>query len=219
MKAKLLFVLFLALTNLDSEAQVAKKGGNAGGQEPAPVNLLGWDAANRGSFSIDAKPARYGKSTKDDFKTDYGSYDKNIVRTVALDVELKNFSRVSQTVIIETLWFVRPERPPASGIGGAYSKVFLSERDIGMPTELLAGKGVKQESATVTKSSRTRYVALGESYSGGLKPAGWIVLARIGELVVAYKASSPTLDALVKRSNGSGIVAELKDLAADIAKN
>ena len=188
----------------------------ASGQEspkptlPAELDLKG---ANRGSVSIDAKETMSGKISSNNFKSDYGSYDKDQLRTRRIAVTVRNFSRMPVNVAVETLWFVTPERPPKERVGQDLASIgeraFLSEQ------ELKAGQSVTLEASNSAKSNRTRYEALGESYASGVKFAGWIVLARAEGKVIAYKASTPALDRMMSAAPENGLNKALVDYAKD----
>jgi hypothetical protein len=104
--------------------------------EPAvqlPLDLV-WKTANRGSVSVVAKDLAAGRIDTHNFKTDYGSYDKDQTRIRRVGVTLRNFGRMPTSAALEILWFVTPERPPKGAV--AQVSAFLNERKLLAEQEL-----------------------------------------------------------------------------------
>ena len=73
-------------------ALVAISGLHAASPQPLPAT----------SLSLDAKTVAAKKSVRDDYKTDYGSYDKSFSRARDIEITLRNLGRTPFDVVIAT---------------------------------------------------------------------------------------------------------------------
>ena len=158
---------------------------------------LDWSSANRGSLSISAQEIKRAKVAADSFKTDYGSYDRDQLRVREIELDVWNSGKLPITITTEVLWFVTPEQPPKGRIAPAFP--MLADRAIVGVGEIKPGQKLKYQAENSAVSNRTRYEALGESYASGVKFAGWVVLTRADTKILSFKASTPTLDRLVRQ--------------------
>lgn len=179
----------------------------------APVIDLDWKGPQ--SVTIEVKPLLAGKITQNNFKTDYGSYDKDQVRMRKIQVSIRNYSKEPRKLTVETLWFVTPEKPPKDRI--APQEPFIGSREVTIDGEMKPSQTASGESSSLAESNRTRYEALNESYADGIKFVGWVVVAREGNKVVGAKAGTPTLEKLLKGSPAP-LNAVLKDYEEAMAK-
>jgi hypothetical protein len=163
-------------------------------QEPLPVDL-NWKSANRGSISIDVQETRRGVLKADYFKTDYGSYDKYLLRVRSMVIEVRNSSPTAKDVTTEVLWFIAPER--AHGERTIQVHPAIGERKVISKATLSGLRTLKIEASTMAEANKARFAALGESYSNGVKFAGWAVIVRQESTVLTYKASSPTIQKVI----------------------
>lgn len=170
---------------------------------------LDWSNANKTSVSIDAVEAASGKKTRDTFKTDYGSYDKDTIQTKRVLATARSSSTSPVAVTLETLWFVAPTA------SRSVDEMFLVYRDVSAESQVALSRNAVFESENTSKSNRTKYSALGESYTAGVKYAGYAVLARVGNKVIAYKTSVPTIARMISGNGKRTINQELKEYEED----
>lgn len=211
MKAFVLLLLCIAAAS-PAPARAQAEAPPVPSAKPAPPTDLDWATANRANVSLDVKEVSSGRTDASNFKTDYGSYDKDQIRRKVLEVSARNFGKVPATVTIETIWFVRPERPPKDAVGAKAKVAILDRHGDKNQQAMAAGATLRFQTEAEAASSRTRYEALGESYSSGVRFAGWLVVVRDGKKVVAYKASSPTVEALL-RNEAAEMATAMKEFA------
>ena len=191
MNTKALFIAFLSLVSVS-----ALFGEDDAGNAKNRPTELDWSSANRVSVSISAQEIKRAKVTADSFKTDYGSYDRDQLRIRQIELDVWNSGRQPLNITTEVLWFVTPEQPPKGRIAPAFP--MIADRAIVGTSEIKPGQKLKYQAENSAVSNRTRYEALGESYASGVKFAGYVVLVRTDSKILSFKASTPTLDRLVR---------------------
>jgi len=143
------------------------------------------------SVSIEVKPVGAKKSTRDGFKTDYGSYDKNVDRERSISITAHNFGRAEIPVIVRTWWIGKP-----AAVG--QSRVLLRKEE----KELALGKVDQQfvVSSGLVEGRDMNLRIIGHRRVDGHKIEGWIVTVHEPgtDRLVTHKSSDPAYASLLK---------------------
>ncbi len=178
MKAFLLFVCFAV-----------------GALAQAPASRIGGPKVfAKSSASLEVKAVAAKKTTTDDFKTDYGSYDKTFVRSRSLAIKVTNFNAAQPFNGQVTLYWLGRRGP------GGGNRIVIGKPSV--ETVTLAAKQTKAfdaDSGLVTASD-LRLRAIGIRETGGLKLEGWMVVLQTADgQAVAVKASAAAIEDDFKR--------------------
>ena len=177
-------------------------------EAPAPPTTIDVSALNRpGAIKLEAKETGSRKAIGHNWESSYGSYDRDFARGKTVTADLTNLSSGAplKYLAIEVLWFSQRLRDKSIG---------LFHREVGKVT--FNGRVAKYTADMPTlESSVLNYAALRERWVSGAKVYGWAVLLRSGETAVAVRASSPSLEALVK--DGPKLTSTLEEFSKESA--
>jgi hypothetical protein len=139
------------------------------------------------------------KSTsKDHFKTNYGSSDIHTERERSITGTVTNRTRAAANVVVTIFWIGKK-------IGGN-ERVILPASEL-REIAIAPGGTYKLESSTGTVAGQDlKLKAIGERYTGGARIDGWVVAVRWNSTLVACTGSQSYLEELVR----SGASAKLQ---------
>lgn len=196
----------LFLTCPLSRAQSEPAGKTDDPPSPTIIDIRGLNRP--GAIKLEAKETGSRKSISHNWETSYGSYDRDFARGKTVTADLTNLSSGApiENLAIEVLWF--SQRLSDRNIG-------LFHRETGKVT--FNGRVAKYTADMPTlESSVLNYAALRERWVSGAKVYGWAILLRSGETAIAMRASSPTLEALIK--DGAKLTAALEEFSKESAE-
>lgn len=144
------------------------------------------------SLSLEAKEVATAVNTQHNWKTDYGSYDRDLKKRMSIEVTVRDFSRKSPPATARVYFIARPLQ------GG--SRFIYAQRDLP-----IAFGGQIDVTARVDapdlKSSVLNLAALRERYVSGGEIEGWVVAGEVDGRIFQVKASRQPLLDLVLRPN------------------
>jgi hypothetical protein len=159
--------------------------------------------------SIEGKSIGTGKVTQENWKTDWGSYDRNYTRMQHVEVTVTAWGAGEGNVEVEWIWFGR-------GLEKGSPRVILNRGK--SPITIKAGAGPKSlliHSGAIAGSVQN-YSALGERYADGEKIEGWYIRLLI-DGKPAGDASNQTF--LTDLARNAGKLAAIEDLTPDRKKS
>ncbi len=188
-RMRCIFFCLVSLWLLNVVATQAQESTVAPPSAPLPVSV-----ATSQSIFLDVKDLGTNVSTSKNWCSVWGSYSKNVTRARALELTLRNPSKLPGEFLVEWYFFAKPAQ------GG---KRFLSGSDA--KTINIAPGGI--EKATVVSdtlnSSATHYASdyydYSTTYKTGSKPEGWIVTVSTGSKMICLKTSSAQLEEIYKK--------------------
>jgi hypothetical protein len=173
-------------------------------QPTPPPTLLDFKTGVRSSISLATKETASRRAITRNWKTNYGSYDRDFARGKSIAIDLVNLGRVEATADthLDVFWFSQKLADKRVG-------VFHRET---LPVSLGAAKArqVVVEMPTL-ESSVLNLAALRERYVSGSKVLGWAVVLRTGEKVITFRGSNPSVEAVVR--DGAKLSSMLEELA------
>lgn len=141
------------------------------------------------SVSLDVKSVAARKNVRDDYKTDWGSYDKNYDRERNIEIAIRTSGKEPLAVVVKSWWLGKP--------------IANSQRVLIAKTEskvTLSNDFQKLTSSSGNVEGRDlRLRAIGQRHVEGYKIDGWVVTVHDPEndAVVAVKLSDGHLQSLV----------------------
>lgn len=146
-----------------------------------------YESFNKTNVSVVVIPEKVGTKTADNFKTSYGSFDKDVESLKTMKVSVKSLGDLPYCGL-EFFWVIRDE---------STKKTYLERPD---PVLLFGGKREARFSRTSVRSD-TRYVTLGIREKDGEKITGWLArcILLFNGKIIGVKASSQDLERLGKR--------------------
>jgi len=163
---------------------------------PALVAISGLHAASpqslpATSLSLDAKTVAAKKSVRDDYKTDYGSYDKSFSRARDIEITLRNLGRTPFDVVITTHFIGK--------FTASNERLILSSRDEPVKIQPNTTQKVTASSGAIEGKDLKLSLA-GVRDASGARIEGWIVLVRetATKKLLCCKGSDSHLDALAR---------------------
>ena len=156
------------------------------------LNILPYETFNNLNVSLDVIPQKSSRSAVDNFKTSYGSYDKDILSTKAMKVVVRKSGEFPYAAV-EFFWSIRDEE----------NKSMRLER---CEPVLLTREKREAEFSRTSERSDTKYVYLGTRDKDGEKVAGWLArcVALLDGKVIGVKASNQELEKLGKKGSSLG---------------
>lgn len=177
MKAKHFLALLFAVTSA-----------HAG--EPPKIDPRSWTAFPRTSLGLDVRGVAARKNVKDDYKTDYGSYDKTYNRERVIEATVRTTGTAADPIL--AVWWI--------GKSTYYNRrtVLRHQRT---PINVQPGKPAIVELASGDIEARDMKLnAIGYRKVGGDRIEGWLVaiLDPATGQPIAWRASEPGIASLAR---------------------
>jgi hypothetical protein len=137
------------------------------------------------SARLDVKTARSGKTLLRLWETDYGSYDRDQLRTVFLDIRISTVGRVPFDAVLEIVFHGKHPATKQSLVASWQTAPVHIEPN--KPLRYVASSGL-------VKSNSTRYATLGRIYGSGTNVASWHVRLKSGDTIIAEAHNGNPLD-------------------------
>jgi len=137
------------------------------------------------SARLDVKTARSGKTLLRLWETDYGSYDRDQLRTIFLDIRISTVGRVPFDAVLEIVFHGKHPATKQPLVASWQTAPVHIEPN--KPLRYIASSGL-------VKSNSTRYAALGRIYGSGTNVASWHVRLKSGDTIIAEAHNGNPLD-------------------------
>jgi hypothetical protein len=137
------------------------------------------------SARLDVKTARSGKTILHLWETDYGSYDRDQLRTIFLDIRISTVGRIPFDAVLEIVFHGKHPATKQPLVASWQTAPVHIEPN--KPQRYIASSGL-------VKSNSTRYAALGQIYGSGTNVASWHVRLKSGETIIAEAHNGIPLD-------------------------
>lgn len=157
------------------------------------LDINEYETFNNTNVSMDVSPEKVGTKTVDNFKTSYGSFDKDVESLKTMKVSVRSIRDLPYCGL-EFFWVIRDE---------STKKTYLERSE---PVLLFGDKREARFSRTSVRSD-TRYVTLGIREKDGEKINGWLArcILLFNGKIIGVKASSQDLERLGKQGAILGI--------------
>ncbi len=134
---------------------------------------------------LSAKTESTSREGVDRWKTDYGSYDKDLIQLRTISATWQSTMGDGKGKIL-VQWIARDK-----GAGGKAIVAYKAEQDI----DLKPGQPITQTFIEGFATTDTKYAALGDRVREGLTYAGWIIriLDSTGKVLAEQSSSPPYL--------------------------
>jgi hypothetical protein len=137
------------------------------------------------SAILDVKTAKNGKTLLRLWESDYGSYDRDHLRTTFLDIRLSTVGRNGFDAILEIVFHGKHPATKQPLVASWQTAPVRIEPN--KPQRFVASSGL-------VKSNTTRYSALGRFYGSGTTVSSWSVRLKVGDTVIAQANNGSPLD-------------------------
>lgn len=151
------------------------------------MKLLPYDTFNKQNVSLDVKSIGSSRSTENNYRTTWGSFDKSTSSSQSKQVTIRGGKKFTWSAL-EFFWVLRNQDDKSIILKRCDPKFFTKEGEN------------QAEFSIETESSNTKYATIGIHNKSGEAVTGWVVrlIALFDGRVLGVKASSPSLEKLAK---------------------
>jgi hypothetical protein len=150
------------------------------------AGLLGAHAQQpKPSARLEVKTARSGKTLLRLWETDYGSYDRDQLRTTFLDIRISTVGRVPFDAVLEIVFHGKHPATRQPLVASWQTTAIRIEPS--KPLRYVASSGI-------VRSNSTRYATLGYIYGSGTNVSSWHVRLKSGDTIISEAHNGIPLD-------------------------